>query len=165
MSMLRSTRAIKTSPSRRSAVVLLFALAMSCAKPSLAHLHSETQKLRIHFLATGTLLHGTWGLNQDIYLAELISKTGGSDQLIRIVDEYPQFAPPLPRPALIADNGTVLRIKRDDSCNVSYGSMHLRTAPGEPMAILYEHLVYQPPLRRTPELQELLPCYRIVRPL
>lgn len=163
--MLMGIPALKRPTGRWLAMALLVALAMSGASASLAHARNRPQKVTVHSLATGTLLRGSWGLNQDIYLAEILLKNDASARLVRIVDEYSEFAPPLSRQTLIAAEGTMLRIRRDETCDVTYAGMHLRAAPGDPIALLNEPLFYQPHLLNTPDPEELLPCYRVVRPI
>ena len=140
------------------AVVLATSAATAGARP-----HKQGQKAQIRFLATSTLVRGTWGWNEDTYLAELRLTTGGEPLLVRLVDAYPNAAPPLPRTALTSTSGTVLSVRRDTECDFPYGQMILRTAPGDPMSILLERLGYWPQLTRTPAPNELLFCYRTVR--
>jgi hypothetical protein len=83
--------------------------------------------------------------------------------LIRLVDTYPNEWPPLSREVLKSDAGTVLPVKRDAECDRPFGEMLLRTAPGDPMAILQERLGYRPPLDWTPAPGTVLPCYRVLR--
>lgn len=123
----------------------------------------RAQKAKVHFLADGALLRGSWGFNQDIYLAELIGKKESGRQLGRIMDEYSPDALPLSREVLVAGQGVVLRIRRDESCDIAYGVMRMRSAPGDPMAILPGRLSYEPKLDQVPSLDAALPCYRIVR--
>ena len=151
------------SRKRLSFLLALFISIMSASPTASARGHNRAQKSRVHFLATATLLRVTWGMNQDIYLAELVSKKADSSKLVRIVDEYPEFTSPLSHDVLTDQAGDVLRLLRDDSCDIVYAGMHLRTAPGDPMALLHERLGYQLNLQKTPDPDELLSCYRIVR--
>lgn len=114
-------------------------------------------------MATGTLVRGTWGQNEDTYLAELSLSHDTESVLVRLIDTYPNEAPPLSREALMSPSGTVLRVSRDPQCDSLYGEMLLRTAPGDPMAILLERLEYQPQLSWTPQPSTNVPCYRTVR--
>lgn len=117
----------------------------------------------MRFLATSTVVRGTWGYNQDIFLAELQPARNGELQLVRLIDEYPNFYPPLAAEVLKSKSGTVLKVRRDAQCDLPFGQVQLRTAPGDPMAILHERLGYQPRMDRTPEARTPLPCYRTVR--
>ena len=123
----------------------------------------RVQKARVRFLATSTFVRGTWGYNQDIFLVELTPVRNGELLLVRLIDEYPNLFPPLPAEVLKSQSGTVLKVKRDAQCDLPFGQVLLRTAPGDPMAILHERLGYQPQMDRTPEARTLLPCYRTVR--
>lgn len=125
--------------------------------------HKNGQKARVRFLATSTLIRGTFGRNKDTYLAKLILTLEGDPLLVRLVDSYPNEVPPLSRAALTSDTGTKFRVSRDADCDRPYGEMILRTAPGDPMAILHERLGYRPQLLKTPEPNEMLPCYRTAR--
>jgi hypothetical protein len=143
-------------------VGLLITVLMVCAAAN-AHDRHRPRKAKVHFLAAGMLLRGTWGFNQDSYLAEIVVKRDHSRQLVRILDEYSPLMPALPREALVADGGAALRIRRDESCDVAFGGIHLRAAPGDRMATLAIPLVYQPQLGEPVRADTLVPCYRIAR--
>lgn len=121
------------------------------------------QKARVRFLATSTLIRGSWGPNEDTYLAQLLLPKQNETVLVRLVDAYPNEWPPLAREILKADAGAVLSVKRDAECDRPFGEILLRTAPGDPMAILPERLGYRPPMDRTPAPGTILPCYRVLR--
>jgi len=126
----------------------------------------NTVRARVHFLARGTAFRTTWGINQDIYLAELIPRHTEQDatrQLIRIVDEYTSFAPPLEQQVLTSEQGATLRLRRDSGCDLAYAQMTLRSAPGDLLAILPIPLNYHPPLTVVPAPGTMLSCYRVVR--
>jgi len=125
--------------------------------------HKNGQKARVQFLATSTLIRGNWGPNEDTYLAELTFTPEGDPPLVLLVDSYANEAPPLSRAVLTSSTGSAFNVRRDTDCDRPYGEMILRTAPGDPTAILPDRLGYQPQLPRTPEPNELLPCYRTVR--
>ena len=144
---------------RIAAVALLMTVACSTAS---AWRHKHGQRVRVRFLATSTLIRGTFGQNEDTYLAQVFTRRGDESYLIRLIDAYPNEAPPLSFAALTSDVGTLLRILRDQQCDRAYGEMLLRTAPGDPMAILPERLGYRPPMKRTPAPETILPCYRTV---
>lgn len=125
--------------------------------------HRHGQKARVRFLATSTLIRGTWGPNEDTYLAQLLLPKQNETVLVRLVDAYPNEWPPLARDILRSDAGTLLAVKRDAECDRPFGEILLRTAPGDPMALLPERLGYQPLLDRTPASGTILPCYRVLR--
>ncbi|MDR3725131.1 MAG: hypothetical protein P4K83_11675 [Terracidiphilus sp.] len=141
---------------------LLIALLMANVASNAYDRH-RPRKVKVHFLADSTLVRGSWGFNQDIYLAELIEKKDSGRRLVRIVDEYSPDAPPLSHEVLVDEQGTGLRVRRDESCDLAYGAMHMRAAPGDSMAILPIKMQYQPQFRQAPEQSELLPCFRIAR--
>jgi hypothetical protein len=143
-------------------ISLLAALQMMSPATN-AHARHRPQKAKVHFLAAGALLRGSWGFNQDIYLAELIGKKEPGRQLVRIMDEYSPDAPPLSHEVLVDEQGTGLHIRRDESCDIAYGAMHLRAAPGDPMAMLPGRLSYELKFDQSPSADAALPCYRIVR--
>lgn len=123
----------------------------------------RVQKTHVRFLAASTFVRGTWGYNQDIFLAELLSLRHGEPLLVRLIEEYPNGFPPLSADALTSPGGTVLRVLRDVQCDLPYASILLRTAPSDPRATLHERLGYSPQLDKTPEPDAILPCYRTVR--
>jgi hypothetical protein len=133
------------------------------ATPLSAWPHKHGQKLEVHFLAASTLLRGTWGYNQDIYLVDLVLAGSGNRVHARLVDEYPSYAAPISTTVLKSDSGTILRLARDSECDRPYGQMILRAAPGDLMAILPVKLSYQPKLISPLQSSEILPCYRTVR--
>lgn len=119
--------------------------------------------MRVRFIATSTLLRGTWGLNEDTYLAQVLIPEQNEAVLVRLVDTYPSEWPPLARQVLTSESDALLRVKRDVGCDRPFGEILLRTAPGDPMAILPEPLSYEPVLERTPAPGTILPCYRVLR--
>lgn len=117
---------------------------------------------RVRFLATSTSVRGVYSArNQDVYLADMTSRD--YDGLVRIVDDYPQYRPPISAAILTSREGTKLHLLRDRSCDVAYAEMPLRTAPGDPTATLPVKLTYRPTLPEAVQPEEILPCYRIVR--
>jgi hypothetical protein len=124
-------------------VVALIAAAATSAG---ARARIRVQKVHVRFLATSTVVRGTWGYNEDIFLAELQPARSGELQLVRLIDEYPNYYAPLPVAVLTSQNGTALKVKRDAQCDLPFGRVLLRTAPGDLMAILPERLGYQPPM-------------------
>lgn len=123
----------------------------------------SVQKVRVHVLANSTLLRTNWGSNEDTYLAELLFNRNSESVLVRLVDAYPNEAPPLSKVALTSPAGTVLRVKRDRGCDSAYSSLLLRSAPGDSMAMLPVKLNYQPKMDHVPEPDAALPCYRVER--
>ena len=125
------------------------------------HLHPA--EARVHFLATSTCTRNTYFGSEDTYLAEItFLGRGGDDRLARLVDDYPAYRRPISADVLKTAY-TRFRLLRDTSCDVAYGEMLMRTAPGDPMAILPVKLEFRPELPRTVQPEEILPCYRIVR--
>lgn len=147
----------------RSQITAVLVVAAMTAATARAWPHRQGQKVRVHFLATSTLIRGTWGPNEDTYLAQLLLPKQNEAVLVRLVDAYPNEWPPLAREVLTSDAGTVLPLKRDAKCDRPFGEILLRTAPGDPMAILPVRLSYRPPLDRTPVSGTILPCYRVLR--
>lgn len=125
--------------------------------------HKHGQKAQVRFLATSTLIRGTFGPNEDTYLAELSLEKGSERILIRLIDAYPNETPPISREDLTAPSGVTLRVRRDFECDRPYEQMIMRTSPGDPLAILPERLEYQPQLSSTPQPGTRLPCYRTER--
>lgn len=125
--------------------------------------HQRGQKAKVRFLASSTLVRGTWGLNEDTYLAELRLRQDGESILVRLIDEYPNEVPPLPETVLTSELGTSLRVRRDSQCDSAYAQMLLRAAPGDLIAILPVKLVYQPLLSERMDPNSVLRCYRTLR--
>jgi hypothetical protein len=125
--------------------------------------HKLGQKARVRFLATSTLIRGTFGPNEDTYLAELSLNKGNERVLIRLIDAYPNETPPISLEDLTTPTGVTIRVRRDFECDRPFEQMIMRAAPGDPLAILPERLEYQPQLTSTPQPDSRLPCYRIVR--
>lgn len=117
----------------------------------------------MRFLATCTEVRGTWGLNEDVYLAEIRVKGEVNPVVVRLVDSYPNQSPPLSAEQLKSQAGTVMRLRRDLRCDRPFGAMLLRTAPGDPLAIVPERLGYEPQMERVPDPGAELPCYTTVR--
>jgi hypothetical protein len=149
----------------RSLFITLIAIFLiaSCSLSAGARSHGSIEKAQIHFLATSTVIRGTWGTNEDVYLAELRLSSNGESTLVRLIDEYSSDFPPLSTKALTSPAGTVLRVRRDVQCDVPYGAMLLRTAAGDPTAILSDRLGYDPKLSSVPASHMILRCYRTVR--
>jgi hypothetical protein len=147
---------------RSSRIVLLASLVASGVA---GQRHAGVLTANVRFAATSTSVHTGEGRNQDVYLIQLTPRIpGGQTGLARLVDEYPSFRAVLSRRVLIAGSGSTLRLIRDESCDRAFSDMPLRTAPGNPTAILPEKLGYRPDLDSTIAPDTLLPCYRLVRP-
>lgn len=110
----------------------------------------------MRFLATSTLIHRTWGENEDTYLAQPLLPKQKRTVLVRLVNANATEWPPLARAIFTSDAGALLAVKRDATCDRPFGQMLLRTAPGDPKAILPQPLpaVAGPDARR----QELSCC-------
>lgn len=141
---------------------LLFLSFIFVDRPSVARQRVRPAKVRVRFLATSTFVRGVGGTNEDIYLAELLG-ADGEPTLIRLIDEYSNLINPLDRASVTSQSGTILPVIRDPNCDLAYGQMILRTAPGDPLAILPERLGYEPQLDNTPKPDAPLPCYRTAR--
>ena len=141
----------------------LLVLVCMSAGHSLARQQVHAERVHVRFLATSTLIRGTWSQNEDTYLAELLFIKKNEAVLVRLIDAYPNEWPPIPLSVLGSQASTVLRVTRDSKCDFPFSRMLLRTAPGDPMAILHERMTYQPKLENRPRSNELLPCYRTVR--
>lgn len=123
---------------------------------------SRTVRAHVRFLATSTSIRSSWAGNQDVYLSQ-IEFNGSAKTLARLIDEYPSYRVALPYEVLTSASATSFRLRRDRGCDVAYGLMPLRTAPGDPMAILPEPLSFQPALSELMDPAEVIPCYRVVR--
>ena len=139
-------------------ILLLIASATAGARR-----RSDIQRVTVRFLATSTVVRGTWAYNQDTYLAELVPSESNQHLLIRLVDEYLNASPSISTDALTSGTGVALRVRRDSHCDLPYADILLRTRPGDPLAILPERLGYVPQLDSSPDPSRVIPCYRTVR--
>ena len=146
-----------------SQVIAFLALAVMTTDTAGAWQHQESEKVRVHFLATSTLIRGSWGLNEDTYLAQLYFTKQQSAVLVRLIDKYPNEWSSLSREALKSNASTTLFVKRDVGCDRPFRQMILRTAPGDPLATLPEKLGFQPTLEPQPAPEAVLPRYRVSR--
>lgn len=149
----------------RHATIRILAVTSLCIAPisAKARQRSHDEKVSVRFLATSTIVRGTWAYNQDIYLAELTPSAGGEQVLARLVDEYFNAAPPISHEALTSSTGTIFRVRRDSQCDLRYADILLRTRPGDPTALLPERFGYEPKLDAAPDPSKIIPCYRTVR--
>ncbi|MGB9144547.1 MAG: hypothetical protein WCC14_01880 [Acidobacteriaceae bacterium] len=126
--------------------------------------HPHPVEARVRFLATSTSMRSTYAGDEDVYLAEVvISEKTDDGLLVRLVDDYPEYRRPISSEILQAAHFTRFRLLRDTNCDIAFTDMPLRTAPGDPMAILPVKLTYRPKLPDAVQPEEILPCYRIVR--
>lgn len=144
-----------------TAAVLALVAAAACTARAASYRHH--QRAHVRFVATSTLLRGAWGYNEDTYLAQIVLRKESEAVLVRLIDFYTSGWPPLSHETLTAEAGTTLAVERDQTCDSSFGEILLRTAPGDPMAILPEPLSYTPIMARTPDSATVLPCYRVLR--
>jgi hypothetical protein len=129
-----------------------------------ARSHTPVVRARVLFLATSTSVRSEYGESRDVYLVEVALPGNDSDTtLARLVDEFPPYRSPISPSILTASTGGVLRLWRDESCDIEFSRMILRTRPGDPRAILPERFRFRPMLTRAPEDRAILPCYRTFR--
>ncbi|HEX4037748.1 MAG TPA: hypothetical protein VHX37_06795 [Acidobacteriaceae bacterium] len=134
---------------------------ITAAGSAMSHVH--VVKVRVRFLATSTSVHSGVGESQDVYLVELPADTFGENPILaRLVDDYSPAQTAFSPKALSGD-GLILRIRRDESCDTTLADMPLRTAPGDPLAILPERFGFHVVLPRETSTDEILPCYKTFR--
>ena len=136
-----------------------------CSLPARASGPStHSSRALVCFVATSTSIHDSYSGSEDVFLAEAqIGRNTTPPILIKLVDQYPVYRVPISPQILRSTTGTWLHLRRDPECDVSFFEMPLRTAPGDPTAILAEPLVFRPqlPLSTTPDA--ILSCYHVVR--
>jgi len=148
----------------RAAILCITPLLALAVLPQASEAKSnQVLKVKVRFLATGTLTRGTCGSNQDQYLVEVAETPESEPILARLIDEYAPYQFPLSYDTLTSQSGLVMKIRRDSRCEIPYASMPLRTAPGDPLATVHES-GYHPQLSKTPKPDAVLPCYRPERP-
>lgn len=148
---------------RRDKLGMAVLLVIAAPIGAIAAVHVHSVKAHLHFLATSTSVHSELGTNQDIYLAEITLPRSDETILVRLIDEYPPYRLTLSSEILSSPDGAVLKVRRDKMCDRALTQMPLRTAPGDPLAILPQRLRYQPQLPGSIDPEMVLPCYRTVR--
>ena len=149
---------------RRPAFVKVLLICPVAPVAAYGKIPQRTLKASVRFLSTSTSFRTGFGESQDVYLvAADLQPQSGEWALARLVDEFPPYRTSLPSRDLQSGSPTTLCVRRDASCDVAYAQMRLRTAPGDPMAILPEPLGFIPILDQPARPTELLPCYRTVR--
>lgn len=150
----------------QKSLLSIIVILMSSPMPALGVTRAgkEIVRTNVRFLATSTSIRSSWAGNQDVYLVQ-IELPGRAKQatLARLVDEYPSYRAAIPSEVLMSSSATSFRLERDRGCDITYGLMLLRTAPGDPMAIMPERLSFQPALPEPVTPTEILPCYDVVR--
>ena len=140
-----------------------FLLASAHAFP-FHHKHAPMLKAHVRFLATGELIRVAQGLSHDEYLVSVSTHSSAEQQQVaRLVDDYINFAPPIPQNVQTSAKLVTFELVRDSTCDLPYHAMMLRSAPGDLIAL------YPAPTHYTPVLDEaiapatVIPCYRTVR--
>lgn len=145
---------------RRACAIVVLLTGYSTFAGAASRIHPK--KARVRFIATSSLYRTTWGMNEDIYLGELTFTKRENEQVFaRVINQYSNWEPPIPAAVLKSESGMPLYLLRDANCDVPYAQMPLRTAPGDPMAVMQERLSYQPRLKNAPAPGDVLPCYRV----
>lgn len=152
------------SVSRAASLLVPVLLMLAPVSPAFARQGKPT-KMLVRFLATSTSVRISEGDSEDVYLVEVRSakRIDGAMEVARLVDRYPAYLPSLPLQTLRSTSGTVLHLVRDATCDTVTGQMPIRTAPGDPEAILPERLGYHVDLPAGYGPGADLPCYRLVR--
>jgi hypothetical protein len=121
-------------------------------------------KTGVRYLATSTSFHSGVSESEDVYLVQInLLGSGGEVASARLVDEYPPYRAAIPSAILESAAGGKLMLRRDRGCDITFGWMPMRTAPGDPTAVIAEPLEDSPPVPRQVSDNELLPYYRTVR--
>jgi hypothetical protein len=102
---LASERAHRRDRRPRIAAILLVTALSASVAGAWPWRYRHVEKAGVRFLATSTLVRGTWGWNEDSYLAELHLAADNKMTLVRLVDAYPNEGPPLSRAVLTSDGG------------------------------------------------------------
>lgn len=147
----------------RKCLRVVFILGSVAFLGALANGRPRSLKANIRFLATSTAVNTGVGNSQDVYLVTIRLRRSNETVLARLIDEFPPYRTMLSSEVLTSADGVSLRIRRDATCDRAFAQMPLRTAPGDPMAILPERLGFQPSASELIEPEAVLPCYRTVR--
>jgi hypothetical protein len=76
----------------------------------------KPSKFLVRFIATSTVVRSAWSGNQDVYLMKLKPKSGDTQFLAKLVDEYPSWGSAIPRSSLLLDT-SLFRLKRNSGCD------------------------------------------------
>jgi hypothetical protein len=139
-------------------------MALMCATALCAQKLPRTVKLPVHFLATSTSIRDSEGHNEDVYLVAIsLPGDAGEIAVARLIDEFPPYRQAISKQLLDTDGTISMRLRRDRECDRPFGLVPLRTAPGDPSAVLAERLGFNPKLPHQVESADTIPCYRTVR--
>ena len=141
-----------------STVLLVLAPTPIASAKSPKYIHAQ-----VRFLATSTSTRSSFAEDHDVYLIEVDQPDESGPELARLEDIYPPYRSALPEAILESPDWVHLKIIRDQSCDIAFEAMPLRTAPGDPDAILPERLGFHPHLAKPPNSEKVLPCFRTVR--
>lgn len=147
-----------------SVLVVLLLCLTNCLNATTDRPHSLL-RCRIRLLATSTSVRVDMGRNEDVYLAALSwqhPKQHSDVTLARLVDDYPGYRSGILDSIRVSTNAT-FRVERDPSCDRALALIPIRTAPGDPRAVLPERLGYSVPVPLAVTSTGILPCYRVVR--
>ena len=141
------------------AISYVLLLSMVTINPLLGQQQSDKKRASVRFIARSTAVRGTYGSNEDIYLVEI--GTQGKDLIYaKLIDSYFNLFPPLPWRILTSKAPVLMRIVRDQECDVRLQEMPIRSAPGDRSTILPVPLHYESEEPASIPVDKLLPCYR-----
>ena len=142
------------------ALLSIFAFVFPWAKG-----HDRPVRMKVLFVATSTSIRSSGGGgNQDVYLVELQPpRHPGHMVLARLVDNYADYASPIPRQILTSARPDILPLRRERKCDLPFEDIPLRTAPGDPRAILPMPLGFHSSLPVQPSPLQTVLCYRLAR--
>lgn len=125
---------------------------MQAQRPSPFVVQSRPETAQVTMLAVSSSSRQSFAGNQEVYLANLATKTGKHD-LVRIIDQYPGYGLPLRDSVLRAQTLLTMRVTREPECDVPGSQIFL--APSE--AVIFNGAVRDSLHERA---GDLVPCYR-----
>ncbi len=119
-------------------------------------------KAGVRFVAQSMSFRTTWAYSEDVYLVEIHPSKNGQPYYGKLLDAYQGLGRPLPLQMVTSKSPITMKIARDSSCDVRYGNMLIRSAPGDPVALLPGKFTYESSETKSIPKDTMIPCYRTV---
>jgi len=123
---------------------------------------SKKDTVSIRFVAQSVAIRSAGSDNEDVYLVKVYPAGDQTGFYAKLVDTYRDFAPALPLRIVTSESPVHLRAARDSQCDVLFAEMHLRSAPGDLIAIIPTTIDYETTETKSISPGTKLPCFRTV---
>ena len=137
--------------------------ALALSPPLHAEIGAKSSRFLVRFIAISTVVRSAWSGNQDVYLVELREKSRGVPFLAKLIDEYPGYGSAIPRRLLVSNATSLIKVRRDQECDVRYGDMPKHAGPGDSMATYLSPLTSIPNIYLQVDRDVIVECFRLVR--